>query len=325
MSAPSPIAAYQNRLVWSRPDGVGGFELVQRVGDGPIVPARRVAQRAVRRGSRADERWARARRLLALRDRAIGQGLRDPRVPDRARLRHLQARPRARPRVALHDGQREHGERVVADVLEGPRGLRARVRPRPAHAIRLREGDRELASVRAPARRPGRRLRATAGRVHGGAAASAVAAGALRFSARVRLARPRRARGPLRPYEVRVDTIGSGGDHVVVDRSSSGALTALLLGWPAFENGRVFWARQCFVDTSGCVKMRRRLSKGTYTGDLVELGAPSPQFVISHERAAGITWVLRDAIGAADCQGDPPKPAGDCVLEPLRPAYAPLD
>ena len=70
--------------------------------------------------------------------------------------------------------------------------------------------------------------------------------------------------------------------------------------------------------------MRRRLSKGAYTGDLVELGAPSPQFVISHERAAGITWVLRDATGAADCQGEPPKPGGACVLEPLRPAYAPL-
>jgi len=125
-------------------------------------------------------------------------------------------------------------------------------------------------------------------------------------------------------YEVRVDTVGSGGDPVVLDRSSSGALTALLLGWPAFENGRVFWARQCFVDTSGCVRMRRRLSKSTYTGDLLELGAPSPNFVISHERAAGITWVLRDAIGAADCRGEPPMPAGDCALEPLRPAYAPL-
>ena len=36
-----------------------------------------------------------------------------------------------------------------------------------------------------------------------------------------------------------------------------------------------------------------------------------------------MTWVWRDAIGAADCRGEPPKPAGDCALEPLRPAYRP--
>ena len=46
VSAPTPIAAYGGRLVWSRPDGAGGFELVQRVGDGPVtrlpIPSRSV-------------------------------------------------------------------------------------------------------------------------------------------------------------------------------------------------------------------------------------------------------------------------------------------
>ena len=98
-------------------------------------------------------------------------------------------------------------------------------------------------------------------------------------------------------YELRVDTVGTD-DRVVLDRSSSGGLTALLLGWPAFDDGRVFWARQCFGDPSGCTPARVRLSTSTYTGDIVELGAPSPHWVFSHERAAGITWVLRDSPNA---------------------------
>lgn len=46
VSDPTPIAAYGGHLVWSRPDGAGGFRLVQRVGNGPVkrlpIPARSV-------------------------------------------------------------------------------------------------------------------------------------------------------------------------------------------------------------------------------------------------------------------------------------------
>src|SRR4051794_22398614 len=35
---PTPIASYGARLVFSRADGRGGFELVQRVGSGPVEP-----------------------------------------------------------------------------------------------------------------------------------------------------------------------------------------------------------------------------------------------------------------------------------------------
>src|SRR3954454_12318065 len=35
---PTPIASYGGRLVFSRADGRGRFELVQRRGDGPVAP-----------------------------------------------------------------------------------------------------------------------------------------------------------------------------------------------------------------------------------------------------------------------------------------------
>jgi hypothetical protein len=46
VAAPTPIAAYAGRLVWSEPDGTGSYRLVQRIGDGPVqalpIAARKV-------------------------------------------------------------------------------------------------------------------------------------------------------------------------------------------------------------------------------------------------------------------------------------------
>ena len=50
-------------------------------------------------------------------------------------------------------------------------------------------------------------------------------------------------------YELRVDTVG-GGD-IVLD-SSYGGLTSIVIGWPSFEDGRVWWVRSCLGDPGGC-------------------------------------------------------------------------
>jgi len=46
VAAPTPIAAYAGRLVWSEPDGAGSYRLVQRIADGPVqalpIAARKV-------------------------------------------------------------------------------------------------------------------------------------------------------------------------------------------------------------------------------------------------------------------------------------------
>jgi hypothetical protein len=123
-------------------------------------------------------------------------------------------------------------------------------------------------------------------------------------------------------FELRVDTVGTN-DRIVLDRGSTGQ-TELQVAWPSFENGQAYWAHPCSGDSGGCTPARVRLSASTYTGDIVELGAPSPHWVISHERAAGITWVLHSSASVPPAPDSPEPNACPCVLEPLRPSYAPL-
>ncbi len=124
-------------------------------------------------------------------------------------------------------------------------------------------------------------------------------------------------------YEIRVDTIGGG--HLRMDAGGGGGLTLLILGWPSFEEGRIYWSRACFADTGGCVNLRRSFVRSWYTRADTELRAQSPNYVLSHERDRNVTWILRDTTGVGDCQGDPPTPSGTCVLEPLRPDYEPIN
>jgi hypothetical protein len=124
-------------------------------------------------------------------------------------------------------------------------------------------------------------------------------------------------------YEIRVDTIGGG--HIRLDAGGGGGLTLLILGWPSFEEGRIYWSRACFADTGGCVNLRRSFVKASYTRDGTQLRAQSPNYVLSHERDQRVTWTLRDTSGVGDCKGDPPVASGTCLIEPRRPDFAPVD
>ena len=124
----------------------------QRPGDTVLD---RAANGSLRRRHRADEERRPARGLLALQDRALADQRarsRGHRLPDRARLRHLQARPQDRQGERLHEGERQRRERVLADLLEGTARLRPDLLEEAARALR-RQGRRELQALGEAARR----------------------------------------------------------------------------------------------------------------------------------------------------------------------------
>jgi hypothetical protein len=117
--------------------------------------------------------------------------------------------------------------------------------------------------------------------------------------------------------EIRLDTIGGG--HRVVAHQDGGGLTQVRLGWPGFDDGRVYWVASCLGDGSGCpgrYGLRRlRISTG-----LIER-APAPSASLAHDRDADSDLLLVDAQPGADCLGDPAVPGGTCVIRAERPAF----
>jgi hypothetical protein len=129
-------------------------------------------------------------------------------------------------------------------------------------------------------------------------------------------------RGTGTTYELRVDTAGD--SHVMIDQRDVG-LTAILVGWPAFEDGRIYWSRGCFGDPGGCTEGVAQLRRGTYEPPLSHQQAAGPRFLLAHERAGAITWVLEQTSPGPDtqwCVSARPGLAGTCVIRPLQPGYA---
>ena len=118
--------------------------------------------------------------------------------------------------------------------------------------------------------------------------------------------------------EIRMDTIGGG--HTLVARQSGGGLTQVQLGWPAFENGRLYWSVACFGDPQGCPG-RFGLRRMRITTRELER-APSPAATLAHERDGGVTYLLTDAQPGADCLGDPAVPGGTCTLGAVSPGFS---
>jgi hypothetical protein len=118
--------------------------------------------------------------------------------------------------------------------------------------------------------------------------------------------------------EIRLDTIGA--DHRVVAHQGGGGLTQIQLGWPGFENGRVYWVAGCFGDPAGCPG-RVALRRYRITTREVQ-SAPAPaEAMVSHDRDAGTSYVLFDRAAGTDCTGDPAVPGGTCVLQSLAPVF----
>jgi hypothetical protein len=117
--------------------------------------------------------------------------------------------------------------------------------------------------------------------------------------------------------EIRLDTIG--GSHTRVASQNGGGLTQVQLGWPAFEAGSLYWAQTCFGDPSGCPGRFGLRRYRVTTGDTAS--APAPAAMLSHDRDAGVDYLLVDTMPGVDCLGDPEIPGGTCELRALTPAF----
>jgi hypothetical protein len=117
--------------------------------------------------------------------------------------------------------------------------------------------------------------------------------------------------------EIRLDTLGGG--HARIALQHGGGLTGRALGWPSFEDGRVYFTDACFADTSGCVGQPelRRYAITTRTTE----GSDADKAILAHARDGGTTWLLVDESDGTACQGDPAIPGGTCVLRSVRPPF----
>ena len=318
VSAPTPIAAYQGRLVWSRPDGAGAYELVQRVGNGPVTELP-VAPRAVpfdvdlgpTSGGRALAVYSRCATepapALSIQqpegvDYRTGRGCDiyklDVKGGEEVRFTKASASGATeywptywKGRIAFaraYVSKPQYPYLYVKDVSSAQPSQRVPGGPRGTPNTGSSPGQLELYGKRLGF---GWRYRSTA--------------------------------GTGTTYELRVDTVGGG--NVRIDRRVVG-LTAILIGWPSFQDGRVYWSRGCFGDASGCEGGVSQLRRGTYRAPLTYQQAAGPRTVLAHERDAGVTWVLEQMPTApAEMQwcglastGLP----GSCTIQPLRPTYA---
>ena len=318
VSAPGPIAAHQGRLVWSRPDGAGGYELVQRVRNGPVAELP-VRPRAVpfdvdlgpTSGGRVIAVYTRCAREPALAiDRPEGVDYQTGRGCDVYKL-DVQSSQEVRftkanagnatefwpsywkGRLAFaraYDNKPQYPYLYVKDVSSSQPSQRVAGGPRGTPNTRSSPGQLELYGKR------------------------------LGFQWTYRS-----TRGTGTIYELRVDTVGDG--HVLIDQRVVG-LTAILVGWPGFEDGRIYWSRGCFGDATGCAGGVAQLRRGTYKSPFSYQQAAGPRFVLAHERDAGVTWVLQQTFplppGPPDapwCANAQPGLQGGCVIQPLQPSF----
>jgi hypothetical protein len=321
---PTPLAAHGSELVFSRADGRGGFELVRRTGSGPVrripVPSRRVpfdVDLGPTSGGRVFAVYSRCATepttsLWGTPEYQTGRGC-DIYKVDIARggeTRFTAANStdgsefwptywKGRLGFArVYDDKRGYPYLYVKTVASGgpsrrvPGGQRNECTPGAGGRTQCSDDRR---AVPLALELYGRRL-----------------AFAWRFQGN--------REGP--DYDLRIDTVGGG--HRRLDHVNGGGLTAIVLGWPSFEGGRLFWSRACFGDRSGCPG-RERLVKSSYTGEIVELEADAPANLLSHERADLMTTLLTDGSGVGDCKGDPPAPQGTCAIASTRPDYRPRD
>ena len=120
--------------------------------------------------------------------------------------------------------------------------------------------------------------------------------------------------------EIRLDTTTSSERRRIADQAGGG-LTSRNLAWPAFHQGRVFFSRACFGDTSGCVNQAelRRYRISTRATD----GADADKAILAHDRDESTTFLLVDRSRVGDCRGDPAVPGGTCELRASLPSFGP--
>jgi hypothetical protein len=325
IASPTPIASYRGHLVFSRRAADGRFELVQRTGDGPVVPVG-VPPRSV--PFDVDVGPTNGGRILAVYTRCTTEPKAnggEPHVTEYQMGRGCDVY-----KVDLGGGRETRYSKVSAgDGTEfWPTYWKGRV-----GFARVYDDQRDhpyiyvktVASGRPSQRIPGgprRQCSGQGGRRRCSDDRRSVPQALELYGTRLAFAWRFQGLGEGPDYDLRLDTVGGG--HRLMDHVNNGGLTAVPIGWPSFEGGRLFWSRGCFYDTSGC-RGRERLVKSTYAGAIIELEATAPRPLLSHERDELMTVVVTDQSNVADCQGDPPKPMGTCAVTYSRPDFHPGD
>jgi hypothetical protein len=138
------------------------------------------------------------------------------------------------------------------------------------------------------------------------------------YGSRIAFAWASRDQSEASAYEIRVDTIG--GSSTKLD--SAAASGPIALGWPSFDDGRLYWVRACIDETGSCSNARR-FQQAAYSGSQQPKAAESPAYVQAHERDSGVTWSETDASASYACESDPSTPY-QCLIEPLTPQFAAL-
>jgi hypothetical protein len=306
---PTPIAAYQGRLVWSQPDGSGRYQLVQRVGDGP-VQALPIAARAV--PFDVDLGPTSSGGVYAVYSRCqvepVWSGVDVPPYETGKGCDVYKLDLATNAEVRYTKVNASDGSEYWPSYWKGKLAF--------ARAYDKDPGDPYLYVKTISSSQPSQRM-------PGGSRGSRTSTPLQveLYGTRIGFGWRYQGSSEAPAYDLRVDTIGDG--HVRLDSTNGGGLSSTVLGWPSFENGRIYWLRSCVGDPGGCVQTRR-FQQSQYTGSPTPLVASSPAYVQAHERDQGITWAETDVNSIYGCQTDPVT-TPQCAIQPLRPDFAPLN
>jgi hypothetical protein len=306
---PTPIAAYQGRLVWSQPNGTGGYQLMQRVGDGPVQvlpiaprgvpfdvdlgPTTSGGVYAVYSRCQVEPTWNQTQMPAYETGKGCDVYKLDLATNSEVRYTKVNASDGSEYWPSYWKGKIAFGRAYEKDP--GDPYLYVKTISSSAPSARLPGGSR-------------------------GSKTSTPLQVEL-YGTRVGFAWRYQASMDAPAYDLRVDTIGD--DHIRLDSTPGGGLSSTVLGWPSFENGRVYWLRSCVGDPGGCMTTRR-FQQSQYTGNPSPLVADSPAYVQAQERDQGITWAETDINSIYGCQTDPAT-TPQCAIQPLTPSFAPLN
>jgi hypothetical protein len=128
---------------------------------------------------------------------------------------------------------------------------------------------------------------------------------------------PGRYDGPA--SDLRMDDVKTARARLI-DRFRGGGLTTIFLTAPAFEAGKLYYARLCRGDESGCPNRDGLIRVRYSTGERAR--ATIGDADLWQARGEGLTYVLRDHKGARSCHSTAPGgPQETCSIVATVPDY----